>query len=67
MSFTILALIIGALIYSNILSNMAVLIQDLNKKSDAFQKKLDVVNTAMHNIHLPQDIQSKVVGFLLFT
>jgi len=31
----------GAIINANILGNMAVLIQDLNKKTDAFQKKLD--------------------------
>ena len=47
--------------------SMAVLIQDLNKKTDAFQKKLDQVNTAMHNIMIPSDIQSKVVGFLQYT
>ena len=58
---------LGAIINANILGNMAVLIQDLNKKTDAFQKKMDRVNTAMQNIHLPPDLQSKVVGYLQFT
>ena len=65
--FVVLANTVGAIINANILGNMAVLIQDLNKKTDAFQKKLDQVNTAMHNIMIPPDIQSKVVGFLQYT
>lgn len=65
--FVVLSNTVGAIINANILGNMAVLIQDLNKKTDAFQKKLDQVNTAMHNIKIPPDIQSKVVGFLQYT
>lgn len=45
--FVVLSNTLGAIINANILGNMAVLIQDLNKKTDAFQKKLDQVNTAM--------------------
>lgn len=45
--FVVFANTLGAIINANILGNMAVLIQDLNKKTDAFQKKLDQVNTAM--------------------
>ena len=45
--FIILSHIMGAIINANILGSMAVLIQDLNKKTDSFQKKLDQVNTAM--------------------
>ena len=65
--FVIVANTLGAIINANILGNMAVLIQDLNKKKDEFQKKLDQVNTAMHNIRIPPEIQSKVVGFLQYT
>jgi len=39
--FVVLSNTIGAIINANILGNMAVIIQDLNKKKDAFQKKLD--------------------------
>lgn len=46
---------------------MAVLIQDLNKKTDAFQKKRDRVNTAMKNMNIPHDLQVKVIGFLQYT
>ena len=62
--FVVFSNTVGAIINANILGNMAVLIQDLNKKNDAFQKKLDRVNTAMQNIRLPADLQSRVVGFL---
>lgn len=65
--FVVFANTLGAIINANILGNMAVLIQDLNKKTDAFQKKLDQVNTAMQNIKIPADIQSRIVGFLQFT
>ena len=34
----VFANIVGAIINANILGNMAVLIKDLNKKKDAFQK-----------------------------
>lgn len=65
--FVVFSNTVGAIINANILGNMAVLIQDLNKKTDAFQKKLDRVNTAMQNIRLPPDLQSRVVGFLQYT
>lgn len=65
--FVVFSNTVGAIINANILGNMAVLIQDLNKKNDAFQKKLDRVNTAMQNIRLPADLQSRVVGFLQYT
>lgn len=65
--FVIVANTLGAIINANILGNMAVLIQDLNKKKDEFQKKLDQVNTAMHNIKIPAEIESRVVGFLQYT
>jgi hypothetical protein len=62
-----LAQTFGAIINANILGNMAVLIQDLNKKTDAFQKKRDRVNTAMKNMNIPHDLQVKVIGFLQYT
>ena len=65
--FVVFSNTVGAIINANILGNMAVLIQDLNRKTDAFQKKLDKVNTAMQNIKLPATLQSKVVGFLQYT
>jgi len=55
-AFVIVSNILGAIINANILGSMAVLIQDLNRKTDAFQKKMDQVNTAMHNIRLPNEI-----------
>ena len=54
--FVVFSNTVGAIINANILGNMAVLIQDLNRKTDAFQKKLDKVNTAMQNIKLPMGL-----------
>jgi len=63
-SFILLA---GALINANIFGNMAVIIQDLNKKVGRFLEKIDTANTAMMNMNLPTDIKKKVINYLMQT
>lgn len=46
-------LLVGALINATIFGNMAVVVQNLNKKSSEFLKKMDTANTAMKNMDLP--------------
>lgn len=46
---------------------MAVVVQNLNKKSSEFLKKIDTANTAMKNMDLPEDLQSNVLNYIIFT
>ena len=42
----------GAIINANIFGNMAVLIQNMNRKDTKFQEQIDTANTAMKNLKL---------------
>jgi hypothetical protein len=44
---------ISAIINANIFGNIAVIVQELNKKSARFIEKIDTANTAMDNMKLP--------------
>lgn len=58
---------IGAIINANLFGEFAVLISALNRKATKFQEKIDIANTAMKNMKLPERIQAKVIGFLRYT
>lgn len=57
LAFVSLILVLGAIINANIFGNMAVIIQELNKKASRFQEKIDIANTAMKNMKLPGELQ----------
>ena len=65
--FVAIVLIIGAIINANIFGNMAVIIQELNKKASRFQEKIDAANTAMKNMKIPPELRHKVINYLLYT
>lgn len=54
----------GAIINANIFGNMALIISDLNRKSSEFQSQIDTANTAMKNMKLPTEIQTRVISYL---
>lgn len=60
-------LIIGAMLNANIFGNMAVLLQELNKKASRFREKMDTAKTAMKNMGLPSSLNNKVINYLLYT
>lgn len=60
-------LIVGAILNANIFGTMAVLLQEMNKKSSRFRGKLDTAKTAMKNLGLPPLFQNKVINYLLYT
>jgi hypothetical protein len=60
-------LTIAAIINANIFGNMAVLLAGLGRKSAQFQENLDTANTAMKNMKLPEDLQLKVISFIIST
>lgn len=65
--FVSIILIVGAMVNANILGNMAVIIQERNKKAHRFQEKIDIANTAMKNLKINSDLQRKVINYLLYT
>jgi hypothetical protein len=50
----ILLLIIGALMNANIFGTMASIFQSINRKSQRFQEQIDLANTSMKNMKLPE-------------
>jgi len=65
-AFVAVSITMGAIINANIFGNMALIISDLNKKSAEFQGQIDTANTAMKNMRLPQDIQTRVISYLQY-
>lgn len=65
--FVSFVLILGAMVNANIFGNMAVIIQEMNKKAHRFQEKIDIANTAMKNLKIKKDLQQKVINYLLYT
>jgi hypothetical protein len=46
---------------------IAVILQTFNRKSQRFVEQVDIANTSMKNMHLPEDIQCQVREFLTRT
>ena len=65
--FVSIFLVVGMVLNANIFGNMAVLLQEINKKSSRFRGKLDTAKTAMNNLGLPPSFQNKVINYLLYT
>lgn len=60
-------MLVGNLIIANIIGEMAVLMQVITRRSSAFQEKLDIANTIMHNIHITSDTQEEIRDFFFQT
>lgn len=65
--FVSIILMLGAIVNANIFGNMAVIIQDLNRKASKYQAKIDIANTAMKNLKIDKGLQLKIINFLLYT
>lgn len=65
--FVSFTLIVSAIINAHIFGSLAVIIQELNKKSARFYEKLDIANTTMKNLKLPSDIQKRVINYIIYT
>ena len=59
--------IIAAMVNANILGTIAVIIQTINRRASRFQEQIDIANTAMKNMKLPEELQRKVVDFMMYT
>ncbi len=55
-AFVTFAIFLSALINANIFGNMAKLTVAIYRKTTAFQNQIDIANTAMKNMKLPDDL-----------
>lgn len=65
--FVTFILLVSAIINAHIFGSLAVIIQELSKKSARFYEKLDIANTTMKNLKLPRDIQKRVINYIIYT
>ena len=65
--FCTLMILIGAVVNAYIFGLIIFLVAAMNDKSNKFIQKLDTWNNAMRNLKIPQEIQSDVVGYLIYT
>ena len=52
----IMFMILSAIVNAAIFGQMAVLVQEMDKKDIDFQESLDNANTAMHSLEIPSNI-----------
>lgn len=57
----------GAIINANIFGNIAVLLQQLNRKATTFQEKIENAHSAMKSLAVPENIQEQVQKYLDYT
>jgi CRP-like cAMP-binding protein len=65
--FLAILLFAGAIINANIFGNIAVLLQQLNRKATTFQEKIENAHSAMKSLAVPEDIQEQVQKYLDYT
>jgi hypothetical protein len=62
---TIILMTISAMLNAVIFGEMAVLVQEMDKKDIDQQEYLDNANTAMFSLEIPENIQDEVRQFLI--
>jgi hypothetical protein len=58
-------MIVSAMANAYIFGEMAVLVQEMDKKDIEFQESLDNANTAMHSLEIPEKIQDDIREYLM--
>lgn len=61
--FVLVALIINAIIFGN----LAVIVQQMNRKQSSFHEKMENATTTMRNMSIPELLQSKIQAYLIST
>ena len=56
---------LSAIVNAYIFGEMAVLVQEMDKKDIDFQESLDNANTAMHSLEIPDKIQDDIREYLM--
>ena len=52
---------------ANIFGEMASIFQSINRKSQKFQEQLDIANTNMKHLRLPDKLQNNIRDFMMTT
>jgi hypothetical protein len=60
-------LVAAAIVNANIFGNIAVILQQLNRKSSKFQEKIENANSSMKSLGIPEHLQHDIVKYLTFT
>ena len=63
MIFILVALIINATIFGN----LAVILQQLNRKTSSFHEKMENTSATMRNMSIPEDLQTRIQAYLIST
>jgi len=62
-----LLLLMSAIINANIFGNIAVLLQQINRKATKFQEKMENASSTMKNLKIPEAVKKKIHHYLTFT
>lgn len=62
-----LNLLMGAILQATMFGQVAGIVDTMSRKSQAFQRKVDIANTTMKNIHLNEDMHMQVRDFMTKT
>jgi hypothetical protein len=65
--FLSILLMLSAFINANIFGHIIILLQKINKRADKFQEKLDSASQMMKNLGIPNEAQSRVNSYLVYT
>lgn len=65
--FLALLLMISAFINANIFGLIAMILQQMNRKTNKFQDKLDSANLMMKTLNIPEEIRDQVQSYLIYT
>lgn len=60
-------LLTSAIINANIFGNIAVLLQQMNRKATKFQEKMENASSTMKNLKLPDNLQKEIQSYLTYT
>lgn len=66
-TFTTVMLLAAAIINANIFGNIAVILQQLNRKQSSFHEKVENATNTMRNLAIPEILQNKVHSYLTST
>ena len=66
-AFAAFFITVGAVINANMFGELAVIVTTMNRKTALFHEKIDISNTAMKTLGLPEQLQKRVISFITYT
>ena len=65
--FATIFLLAASIINANIFGNMAVILQQINRKQSSFHEKVENATITMRNMSIPENLQNRVQAYLIMT